>query len=62
MGDKIQISNIMQYNQNKVPTFTFLHHACLPTCTSFEEYVSLLIGLHKNNGSVSCVVIYFIFI
>ena len=27
-----------------------------------QEYVSLLIGLYKNNGSVSCVVIYFFFI
>ena len=27
-----------------------------------KEYVSLLIGLYKNNGSVSCVVIYFFFL
>ncbi len=27
-----------------------------------KEYVSLLIGLYKNDGSVSCVVIYFFFL
>ncbi len=27
-----------------------------------QEYVSLLIGLYKDNGSVSCVAIYFFFI